>query len=98
MVLCNMYFDESSYTYEFHGHLDPKVWDVHVADGRLFVEAHVPFKTRGGDEQERHFCWDTKLTRKVKPDAPFKLEPGSYFPGNEKGDHSGGTLKIVFER
>ena len=93
-----MSYDESSYTYEFHGHLDPKLWDVHVTDGRLYVAASVPTKLRGGDEVDKHFSWDTKLTRKVRPDAPFKLEPGSYFPGNEKGDHCGGKLKIVFER
>ena len=99
---CNMFVEGDKYVYEYHGHLNPKDWQVEVRDGRLYVWGMEKWTSNNGDEQETKFEWDTKLSRNCAS-TEFTLEPGDYFPGVEttapgvQGKvHMGGKLRILF--
>ena len=105
MGLCNMFAEGDTYVYEFHGHLNPKDWNVEVKDGRLWITGEEEWKTTKGDPSSTKFEWNTKLSRYCAS-TEFTLEPGDYFEGvyttapgmqNQK-QHAGGKLRIVFPK
>ena len=102
-MLVHMLQTDTTFTYELHGGVDPKLWQVSVKDGRIVFQVDVPNPTKADPDNTQHMEWSTKLTKYVDPASNFEVIPGDFFQykGDQelmKGHHDGGKVSVVFPK